>query len=1040
MGGITDLCSEFGMWWTAAAVAGVVGNRADAGFTALLDRRFGTSAPSIDEFRSWADTLSDDLADELETRLRGIEVAYPFDPFILRPPSSTWSAADLLAGDQQLIPFVDWAEHRPRLEEWCTDFTIAGVAVAVVQGAGGTGKTRLCNEVAYRLRQHGWVTGALSRHRLTDQRLTNLAALQVPRLVVADYADARPSDIAELIAAAGEYHQKRSAPLRIVLVIRRRDHSTSAARLFADRAVQALIRDGLHLRLSEPTTGASTGFDIERRDALYRTVGTVLSNRHTPPEPDEITAPDLSDPVWNTPLMVAARALIDHDDRHDAAAAHALGSADAVLDALLDREQRIWATDPTRPDLPAPLLARAVAAATLLAPRTEATAIDALASAPIDDHRQATAVWLADLHHGPRPYINPLVPDRLGERLVDQHTTPELIESTLDIDHLTADPYPLIVIARAIGTSHRLSTLVEPRLVQLLGQLRVAFDTCDAPTAWELATAASRLVDHYQPPVDDLPEITWTNVGAVPLAVSLQERLVAHERSDVIRRRRLAESLHNLAKWLTAAGRRGEAVTASTESADIFRELAEIDPVNHAPNLAMSLNNRSVHLGDVGLWEEALAAATEAVEMYRELVDVDLGTYVNDLAMSLNNLSVWLADAGRRDEGLVAITEAVDMCRDLAKVDFPNAASGLARSLNNLSLRLAEVGRRDDALAATTEAVDMYRELSESDPSFGALLALSLHNQAAHLSEVGRRDDALAASTESVDLWRSLADLNMDAHGPDLAMSLNNHSVHLSLTGRYDEALSAITEATSIYRALAAHNMSAHGADLALSLNNQSSRLAEAGRAAEGLIATTEAVDIYRALAEINMAAHGSYLAGSLNNLSVDLHEAGRHEEAVETVTEATEIYRALVAINPAAHRPDLAMSLNNQSGYLASLGHDAEALMAIIDAVAMRRELAAANPVVFGPDLAGSLHNLSDQLTTAGRHEEALAAATESVDTRRRLADLNMGVHGPDLARSLSTLARALRSLDRDDEAERIDAERASILEQLDDQDPPIT
>ena len=75
----------------------------------------------------------------------------------------------------------------------------------------------------------------------------------------------------------------------------------------------------------------------------------------------------------------------------------------------------------------------------------------------------------------------------------------------------------------------------------------------------------------------------------------------------------LAASLNNLANWLSALGRREEALEAAEEAVRLRRVLAAARPDAFTPDLAMSLNNVANRLSDLGRREEALEAAKEAV-------------------------------------------------------------------------------------------------------------------------------------------------------------------------------------------------------------------------------------------------------------------------------------------------------------------------------------------------------------------------------------------------------------------------------------------
>jgi tetratricopeptide (TPR) repeat protein len=86
-------------------------------------------------------------------------------------------------------------------------------------------------------------------------------------------------------------------------------------------------------------------------------------------------------------------------------------------------------------------------------------------------------------------------------------------------------------------------------------------------------------------------------------------------------------------------------------------------------------------LADLGRGEDALAASVEAAQTFRELAAARPDAFRPDLAASLNNLSLRLADAGRREQALAAIQEAVTIRRELA-ARWPDAhQQELERSL-----------------------------------------------------------------------------------------------------------------------------------------------------------------------------------------------------------------------------------------------------------------------------------------------------------------------------------------------------------------------
>jgi tetratricopeptide (TPR) repeat protein len=108
-----------------------------------------------------------------------------------------------------------------------------------------------------------------------------------------------------------------------------------------------------------------------------------------------------------------------------------------------------------------------------------------------------------------------------------------------------------------------------------------------------------------------------------------------------------APNRNNLALLLGELGRREEALAASQEATEVYRELAAARPDAFRPDLASSLNNLSNALGDLGRREEALAAIQEAVTIRRELATRWPDAYRHELEQSLQ-VAAWL----ERDEDL----------------------------------------------------------------------------------------------------------------------------------------------------------------------------------------------------------------------------------------------------------------------------------------------------------------------------------------------------------------------------------------------------
>jgi tetratricopeptide (TPR) repeat protein len=120
-------------------------------------------------------------------------------------------------------------------------------------------------------------------------------------------------------------------------------------------------------------------------------------------------------------------------------------------------------------------------------------------------------------------------------------------------------------------------------------------------------------------------------------------------------------SLNNLSIWLSALGRREEALEALQEAVQVYRALAQRNPDAFQPDLAGSLNNLGIRLSELGRREEALGASHEAVQVYRTLAQRNPGAFQPNLAASLSNLGIWLSGLGRHEDAIDNFEEALNV-------------------------------------------------------------------------------------------------------------------------------------------------------------------------------------------------------------------------------------------------------------------------------------------------------------------------------------------------------------------------------------------
>ncbi|WP_177240381.1 tetratricopeptide repeat protein [Streptacidiphilus jiangxiensis] len=982
----------------------------------------------------------------------------------------------LLRAGHRVVPFTGRAHDLDNLARWRDDPT-ERLAVRLIHGPGGQGKTRLAARFAELSRQAGWtVWQAVVNEADTDRVATGEAPEAAAGVVlVVDYAERWPTaELRQLLREPLLHHGQ--VPVRVLLLAR-------PAGLWWD-SLNTWIGDHLDAA-SEAHPLLSLATHAAARAELYEQARNSFA--------DQLGLPD------EQHSRIGPPADLDHDEDYaQILTIHiaALAAVDAALHNdpapsdparasayLLKRERAHWSQLHRRAHEPLATTPQAMGRAVLIATFTRALARDphgwsvlqrtgladtkAAANTVLDDHLYCYPAIRPDT------VLEPLYPDRLGEDFIGL-TTPPDHSTAHPVSGAVTDDWAGKVVSRLLlsgrtsagpsapWTRDALTVLIEtarrwPHVAtgQLYPLLKEHPEL--ALQAGGAALAALASLDHIDITVLEaieplLPEGRHTDLdlGIAAIASTLAgHRLAATQ--DLLTRARINDHLAVRAHY---AGLRDAALTAAQDALNTWRHLARTNPAVYEPDLAAALNNLGVWLSEMGRRGEALEVAAEAVAIRRRLADPVTGdpeVFEPDLASSLNNLGVRLSGVGRRGEALEVTTEAVAVYRRLADPVTGNPAAhepDLAGALNNLGADLSEAGRRGEALEVTTEAVAVYRRLA--DPATGnpaahePNLAAALNNFGARLSGVGRWAEALEVTAEAVAVYRRLADPftgNPAAHEPDLAGSLSNLGIWLSEVGRQAEALEVTTEAVAVYRRLAdpaTGNPAAYEWHLAAALNNLGAGLSGMGRRGKALKATTEAVAIRRRLADPVTGDPATYepdLAASLSNLGSRLSGVGRWGEALEASAEAVAVYRRLadpVTGNPAAHEPDLARSLNNLGTRLSGVGRSAEALEATTEAVAIRRRLAdpvTGSPAAHEPDLASSLNNLGIWLSELGRRAEALEATTAAVALYRRLADPvtgNPAAHEPDLAGALNNLGADLSGVGR--QAEALEATTAAV------------
>ena len=785
------------------------------------------------------------------------------EPGYLKPaPGATRSPLQLIKARTGIVPFTG-RDKLAKLTDWANKQPGEGredLAVAVVTGVGGSGKTRLAAELCSNLEKNGWVAGFIPKTaKLSEAELTWLTRVESHLLLVLDYAEeSHKEELTRLLRRLRE----RAAPTRVVLTAR--SAGAWLDDLLEDDVLSGAMAQGL--RRFEVPRQAETSTKIAKRAA--KRFARYLET----PEPTDVEIPENS--RWTTLDFVLHGWLI----ASEVGAADLPSSREGLYEDILRREIKYWQDEAVLQGMAKvseATLRTSAAALSLIGPRTVSETADVLSRLPdwTDINlRKTYAELLSKVLADPGDaYV--LRPDPVAEKLV--------VEVFVDDGETLDDPEELldrVLPPDPLSDSRLHETTCPPAITRRAESYKAqskhaceAITRCtsqgDAPTT-QLAHSALRCRQHLW---KSGLEAALKQGG--PFVTALEDALKG---GMDIPAAEIADSIP-----LGHAYLRSLAVTATTRDQE-----KETTPTERAAYM----NNLSLRLSEVGDREGALKAVREAFEIYRGLLEENETVANPDLAMALNNLSNRLAEVGDREGALEAARKAVEIRRGLA-VGNPAAFNpDLAMSLNNLSAMLSEVGDHGGALEVIREAVEIRRGLAEKNPgAFNPDLASSLNNLSGCLAGVGDRGGALEAVREAVEIRRGLAVGNAAAFNPDLAMELNNLSIWLADVGDREGALEVIREAVEIYRGLAEKNPGAFNPDLASSLNNLSNRLSEVGDHGGALKAVREAVKIRRGLAAGNTAAFEADLVRSLNNLARLLSDAGELEEVLRCFIDDTE-------------------------------------------------------------------------------------------------------------------------------------------------------
>jgi len=548
----------------------------------------------------------------------------------------------LMRARHNAVPYQQCDEIR-QLREWAMMTAHAtapsqrgrsgDIAVAVVTGAGGSGKTRMAAQLCDDLSTIGWYAGFLpSTTEVTDEELSALAEVTTELLVVVDYAEeARRGLIARLVRKL----RARESATRIVLTARGADAWWEE---FREEAEQ----DGTPL--SNTLSLSIRGKQQVERDPwffgrMYRRAVQQFSDKLNKAVPTDVEVPDY---LGDTALDVVLRAWLAVYAEHDGAGRGTL-TRGGLYDRVLSVEFAQWRKTPILTEISTSHMRRAAATLSLLAPSRDEDVIDDVLSRLPEWNREH------------------LLRSRFAELLVQSLLRDDGAEAV----SLRPDPVAEHLILTVFGKKPELLDRVLPQDPAQLPGL-------DDPDADD--SIVTRKLEWGQQARNACVTLTR--------AASRDSEGARRLASRALRARPFLwwEALHVA---LTQGGPFAQALTALIESgADLpLDEIDDAIPLGHpvlagaalaaTRRLATSAercpeqqahwaNNLSIRLSDVGERKVALEAAREAVELYRGLAEASPAAYTPNLAASLNNLANRLSEVGERNEALETFVEGFD--------------------------------------------------------------------------------------------------------------------------------------------------------------------------------------------------------------------------------------------------------------------------------------------------------------------------------------------------------------------------------------------
>ncbi|MFI6244857.1 hypothetical protein [Streptomyces sp. NPDC051016] len=783
----------------------------------------------------------------------------PYELRMWPPPSQTPSAEEaraqpsrLLRARHEIVEFVGREAELDALLSWRDSCRgLPHVALRLIHGPGGQGKTRLAAQAARIWRQEGGnAFHAVPRTSFSTGPAPEIAPVGTTSgsLIVVDYAQEWETD--NLLRLIHDMSFPETAPVLILLLAR---SAGTWWQMLESRVVRNFDMVPEAFRL-EPLVGRPSD-----RASLFsgavRQFAAVLEAPAAPLSsfPSGLQDNNAYDQVLTLHMSALANVLAALQD------STAPDDPDKLSAYLLARERDHWARLHERGLLKADpnAMSQVMYIAALTGPLSYADGTAALKAAPVEllehpgrlikDHAVCYAPSRAD------SVLEPLYPDRLNEDFLALMTPghdcafPADLWSTQALGLLLkpgGTPWTRTALTTLAETAKRWPHVAREHLIPLLREhpeicleagsaAIVALTELPNPDG-ELVLDLCELLAERRPvdlvagyvalltwlsdkahlfPDDQRALVNAALCGALgeagryveavdygAAAVALLRRLMADGAEDC--RAHLAGALSNLSEYLSLTGAHQAALDAVREAVSHYRSLARHAPGEFELRLAVTLGNvgncLAVHLDRAS---EALAPADEAVRILRDLDKTDPNTHTGALATALAALSR-AAAAWRNDAlALEAAEESLNLRRRLAEAQGAVHSPVLANALDTFGRALWRTGRTDETLASLEASAAIERKLAMILPDrFEPMLKGQLHYLFARYRELGHRKKLVPIAEELVALDQRRVDRGRQDYRPALAVATYNLAVARGGAEQWDEACSAADLAADLIR------------------------------------------------------------------------------------------------------------------------------------------------------------------------------------------------------------------------------------------------